>query len=882
MFALNVLGGAVLEGPEGPVSGRAAYRRRIAVLAILSMARGRPVGREKVIGLLWPDDRTERGRHLLSESLYVLRKDLGEDLFVTAGDEVGVNPLVLRCDAAEFGQAVEEGRLADAARLYRGPFLDGFYVNDAPEFERWAEGERDRLARSYARVLESLAQAAESAGRPGDAVEHWRRLAVHDPYDSGSAVRLMQALDSAGQRAAALWFADTHVALLREELEVEPDDDFAAFVERLRSEPVRLPAIPQPEPPPAPAQPTAPLPDPDVAVNVEPAAPAAPPAEESALRTASDPLPPVPQQTGEAPVQASPAPPRGSLTPSHAGSAAPADALSRAPVQRGRARLARVAALAGLLLGLVMAAAGGRRPPRAEPAVREGYDPHRIAVLYFDDHTPGGELGYLANGLTEILIHQLSQVEALDVISRNGVKPYRDVAVPFDSLVADLRVGSVVEGSVQRSRDEVRVTVQLVDAATRSHLESRTIVHPMGDLFALEDALADSVSSFLRRRLGQQVKLRRIREETRSAAAWRWVMEAEQARDEAARFLRQGAWQDAGAATRALARADSLLAAAERVDPAWVRPTVLRGWVAHRAAPLAPSPAEREDTALALAERALKRAPGDPLALELRGTVLLNQATVSADGQEQAARLGRAEADLRAAVAADPRLASAWGTLSLLLRYRGRAMESDAAARRALAEDAYLEGADVLLNRLFFSTLQTADYPRADSLCADGAGRFPGDWKFVQCQLLLLRADPGRPPDAARAVRLLAELDRVDPPARARAEGRAYAPLFRRAVTAAVVARSGNADSARAMLARARQAAVSDPDLATSLAYDAAYVHRVLGQPDSARAILAWAFTRRPAMREFALRDPLFRGLSLPALGSRSSTTSRTPSRSGA
>ncbi|HEX2079461.1 MAG TPA: hypothetical protein VHG08_17170, partial [Longimicrobium sp.] len=695
-------------------------------------------------------------------------------------------------------------------------------------------------------------------------------------------IRLMQALDDAGQRAAALWVGDTHVALLREELGVEPDDDFAALVERLRSEPVRLPAIHQPEPPPAPPEPTASLPDPDVAVNAEPAAPAAPPAEESALRTASDPPPPVPQQAGEAPVQAAPAPPRGSLTPSHAGSAAPTDALSRAPVRRGRARLARVAALAGLLLGLLMAVAGGRQPPRPEPAVREGYDPRRIAVLYFDDHTPGGELGYLANGLTESLIHQLSQVEALDVISRNGVKPYRDAGVPFDSMVSHLRAGSVVGGSVQRSGGEVRVTVQLVDAGTRSQLESRTIVHPMGDLFALEDALADSVSSFLRRRLGEQVKLRRIREETRSAAAWRWVMQAEEARDDATRFLRQGTSQDAVSAARALARADSLLAAAERADPAWVRPTVLRGWVAHRAAPLAPSPAAREDTALAFAERALKRAPGDPLALELRGTVLFNQAAVSAGGQEQAARLGRAEADLRAAVAADPRLASAWGTLSLLLRYRGRAMESDAAARRALAEDAYLEGAEVLLSRLFFSALQVADYARADSLCAYGAGRFAGDWKFVQCQLLLLRADPGRAPDAARAVRLLAELDRVDPPARARAEGRAYAPLFRQAVAAAVVARSGNADSARAMLARARQEAASNVDLSTSLAYDAAYVHRVLGQPDSARALLRWAFTRRPEMREFALRDPLFHGLALPTPGSPSPTTSRTPSRPGA
>ncbi len=71
---------------------------------------------------------------------------------------------------------------------------------------------------------------------------------------------------------------------------------------------------------------------------------------------------------------------------------------------------------------------------------------------------------YLATGLTERLIHELSQVGALDVVSRGGVKPYRAGTVPFDSMVARLRVGSVVEGKLQRSGDSVWVTVELVDA----------------------------------------------------------------------------------------------------------------------------------------------------------------------------------------------------------------------------------------------------------------------------------------------------------------------------------------------------------------------------------------------------------------------------------
>ncbi|HEU0055478.1 MAG TPA: hypothetical protein VFQ39_19960, partial [Longimicrobium sp.] len=209
----------------------------------------------------------------------------------------------------------------------------------------------------------------------------------------------------------------------------------------------------------------------------------------------------------------------------------------------------------------------------------------------------------------------------------------------------------------------------------------------------------------------------------------------------------------------------------------------------------------------------------------------------------------------------EPGLASAWGTLSQLLRYRGRFAESDAAARRALAEDAYLEGANVLLNRLFFSSLLSDSVARADALCRQGGERFRSDWKFVECRLLLLRADVARPPDTAAAMRLLAELDRVDPPERARREGRGYSPLFRRVVAAAVVARAGDGDRARAMVARARQEAGDDEELRISLAYDEAYVQRALGHPDSALALLERTFTRRPSLRDYAVRDPLFRGL---------------------
>jgi DNA-binding SARP family transcriptional activator/TolB-like protein len=868
MFALNVLGGAVLEGPEGLVSGRAAYRRRIAVLAILSMARGRPVGRERVIGLLWPDDRTERGRHLLSESLYVLRKELGDDLFVTAGDEVGINPAVLRCDAAEFEQAVEEGRLEEAARLYRGPFLDGFYVNDAPDFERWADGERDRLARRYARVLESLAQAAESAGRPGEAVEHWRRLAVHDPYDSGTAVRLMQALDAAGQRAAALWFADTHVALLREELEVEPDEDFAELVERLRSEPVRLPpqalaALPSP-----PADASAGPDGGDVCAATEEAA-----AETSSTAEPSIPLrdnagspPPVASHEPETPpVSIELDPSTDDFTSLHAGAVPPVGTPGSPPasVRRQPSRWVHAAALAGLLLGLLAAVAGGPRTSRAEPSAQSGYDPRRIAVLYFDDYSRGGELEYLANGLTESLIHALSQVEALDVISRNGVKPYRDQPVLFDSMVADLRVGSVVEGSVQRAGQNVRVTVQLVDAATQSHVESRTLTYPLAGGIEMEDALAEEVARFLRLRLGREIRLRQARAETRSVRAWEGVLRAEQAMDDASGLAASGDARDAASADRLLARADSLLAQAQREDPRWARPAILRGWVQARGAVRADGArgADLLRAAQGQAQAVLAREPGNARALELRGTVSLHLALAATDSADQARELERAERDLRTVVASEPSLATAWKTLSSVLYVRGDLAESDLAARRALTGDAYLEDAPRILQRLANSAMLRGDYAEARSLCDQGRRRAPADWRFLECRLTLLRDDRSRPADPAAASAVVVELVRLDPPERTRADGRLYTPVYRLALYAGVLARAGQHDSARAVLARAHREVEHDPALRLSLLYDEAAAQVLMGDSASARRLLGEVFARRPALRAFAERDPLFRGL---------------------
>jgi DNA-binding SARP family transcriptional activator/TolB-like protein len=851
VFTFKVLGGPVLTGPQGPVTGRAAYRRRTALLAVLAVARGRPVGRDRLIGLLWPEHAGDAARHTLSEALYVLRRELGADLFITVGDEVALSPARVRTDVGAFEEALEEGRLEDAVREYGGPLLEGFFVDDAPDFERWVDGERDRLARARAAALEKLAEGAEAGGRRMEAVEWWRSLAAHDPYSSRVVLRLVQLLDAAGERAAALRAAAAHAARMRDELGVEPGEALAAFVEQLRAEP---PAAPRTSSSSSAMTSTSNEGGAD-RPNDEDG-----PEDGDGAEDGGRPEDRGRSADGDRAAGVSSPRPEAPRLPEAAALAAGPAATARGRGGAWGRRWTVAAAVVATLGGLAAAALRPSSPPPAAP----GYDPRRIAVLYFEDDSPRGELGYLATGLTAELIDQLSRVPALDVASRNAVKAYRDGEVSLDSLVARLQVGTVVEGSVQRSGDSVRVRVQLVDTGRRSPMVSRTVMRRLDDLFALEQAVGDEISAALRRRLGQEVRLRQAASETRSGQALALVLRAEEAREQAARLARRPHPLDAASALRALARADSLLALAQGADPRWARPRVLRGAVTVARADLSPAGEQLRllAGAVAAADGVLAREPRHPGALALRGRAGWKLAVASAgDTLARARLLGRAERDLRAALDADDSQAAAWATLSQLLRFRGRFAESDLAARTALDQDAWLDDAGKILLDLYYGAMAQGDYAAAREVCARGHAQFAGDWRFVQCRLTLLREDASATPDPRLAWALVAELDRLYPAGRARDEGSPYEPLYRRMAAAAVLARAGAADSARAVVARLRARAAADPELRIPLMYDEAYVAVFLGDRAGARRLLDAYLAERPALRAYVARDAVFRDL---------------------
>jgi DNA-binding SARP family transcriptional activator len=235
---LQLLGGARILDEEGiPLQGRAAHRRRLAVLAVLGAARGRAVPRERLVALLWPDSPTSDARHSLVESLSVIRRELGVDPFVCIGDEVALVTELLACDTDELERALAQGDAERAAALYAGPFLDGFVVHDAPEFERWVEEERSRLAGVLAKGLEAYATRREAEEGPGSACDVWRQLYALDPFLTSVALRLGAALEAVGDPGAALRHLQAHASLLRAELDLSPPPDLVSAIERLRVAP---------------------------------------------------------------------------------------------------------------------------------------------------------------------------------------------------------------------------------------------------------------------------------------------------------------------------------------------------------------------------------------------------------------------------------------------------------------------------------------------------------------------------------------------------------------------------------------------------------------------------------------------------------------------
>jgi len=264
---LAYLGGMQMSRGGTPLSGFVSVKAP-ALVCYLALT-GRPCFRLVLAGLLWGDFPEEDACANLRKVLSNLRALIGSNLITTpqtvtfdrqSSYWLDVEAFLDRADKETRRQGNKETEkqgdkeiteqelplstssvstylpeLRAAADLYRGDFLDGFYVRHAPAFEEWVLGQRERLRREAARVFQVLAGYYAGRGEHNPALAYTSRQLALDPWREEAHRQMMALLFRSGQRSAALAQYEQCRRLLAQELDIEPTAETIALYRRIRA-----------------------------------------------------------------------------------------------------------------------------------------------------------------------------------------------------------------------------------------------------------------------------------------------------------------------------------------------------------------------------------------------------------------------------------------------------------------------------------------------------------------------------------------------------------------------------------------------------------------------------------------------------------------------
>ena len=143
-----------------------------------------------------------------------------------------------------------------------------------------------------------------------------------------------------------------------------------------------------------------------------------------------------------------------------------------------------------------------------------------VAVLPFQNLSPDPENAFFADGMTEDILAQLSKIRDLKVISRSSVMRYKGTQKPVQTIASELGVATVLEGSVRRAGNRVRIVGQLIDARTDEHLWAETYDRDLRDVFAIQSEVALRIATALKATLSPAEKKRIEQSPTQNLAAY--------------------------------------------------------------------------------------------------------------------------------------------------------------------------------------------------------------------------------------------------------------------------------------------------------------------------------------------------------------------------
>jgi len=334
-----------------------------------------------------------------------------------------------------------------------------------------------------------------------------------------------------------------------------------------------------------------------------------------------------------------------------------------APVRSRKAMLA-----AGIILILaVMAAAIWHvyfRPPPREPAsVKDiGFplsEKPSIAVLSFDNLSGDPAQDYIADGISENIISALSKISEMVVIARNSSFTYKGKPVKVQQVAEDLGVRYVLGGSAQTIGNRVRITAQLIDAATGHHLWSEKYDRDMKNLFALQDEITHQIIVELQVKLTEGEQARVSRQSTSNLEAWNCAVRGLNL------FERTSKENNA--------KAMELFQRAVELDPGYVWAWVRLAWTHLVASRYSPTPSESFKQAVQIAQKAVAMDDSDADVHALLGNIFSRQ-----HRYEQAITEGQK------ALALGPTNAQAHVLLAATLNAVGRFDEAISLVKRAM------------------------------------------------------------------------------------------------------------------------------------------------------------------------------------------------------
>jgi adenylate cyclase len=287
-------------------------------------------------------------------------------------------------------------------------------------------------------------------------------------------------------------------------------------------------------------------------------------------------------------------------------------------------------------------------------------DKPSIVVLPFDNMSGDPQQDYFSNGITEVLTSDLSRISSLFVIARNTAFTYKGKAANVQDVGRELGVRYVLEGSVQKASDQVRIVTQLIDTTTGGHLWSQRYDRPLKDIFALQDEVVQKIVTTLRLQLTVQEQGYIVRKHTDNLEAYDSFLRGVEYR-----------WRYTKEAN---AQARQLFEKALALDPqyaeayAWLGWTYYTEWVVRWSA----DPQTLEH-ALARAQQAVALDDSLPAAYSLLSNVY---------AQKQ--QYDQAIAEGERAIALDPNNADSYALQATALNFAGRHEETLRAVEQAM------------------------------------------------------------------------------------------------------------------------------------------------------------------------------------------------------